>query len=97
LEGDTDAGYFTFLKPTKGWPAGKYHLDIYASDELATTVKFTIEGAKQTETQSKQSAGGDVKVTVEMAADPKGKSMTTFPADTPKVFARLKITGGKRA
>ena len=48
LEEDTDAGYFTFLKPTKGWPPGTYHLDIYANEELAATVKFTIEGAKQT-------------------------------------------------
>ena len=39
---------FHVLKPTKGWPAGKYHLDIYANDELATTVKFTIEAAKKT-------------------------------------------------
>jgi hypothetical protein len=48
LEGDTD-GDFSCSKPTKGWPAGKYHVDIYANDELATTVKFTIEAAEKTE------------------------------------------------
>lgn len=59
LEGDTDDGYFTFLKPTNGWPAGKYHLDIYANDELATTLKFTIAAAKKTEKQAKESADDD--------------------------------------
>jgi hypothetical protein len=28
LEGDTDDGDFSCTKPTKGWPAGKYHVDI---------------------------------------------------------------------
>ena len=59
MEGDTDDGYFTFLKPTNGWPAGKYHLDIYANDELATTVKFTIAAAKKTEKEAKESADDD--------------------------------------
>lgn len=63
LEGDNGGGYFTFSKPTKGWPPGKYHLDIYAGDELATTVKFTIENGKQADTQSKESASGDSKTT----------------------------------
>jgi hypothetical protein len=63
LEEDNGGGYFTFSKPTKGWPPGKYHLDIYAGDEPTTTVKFTIEGAKQADTQSKESASGDSKTT----------------------------------
>ena len=96
LEGDTDAGYFTFLKPTKGWPPGKYHLDIYAGDELATTVKFTIEGAKQTEKPSKESAGGDIKITAVMATGPKDKPTTIFATDTPQIFAVFKITGAKK-
>ena len=54
LEGDTDDGEFSCSKPTKGWPAGKYHVDIYANDKLATTVKFTIEAAEKTD---KESAG----------------------------------------
>src|SRR4051794_9934901 len=28
LEGDTNDGTFSCTKPTKGWPAGKYHVDI---------------------------------------------------------------------
>ncbi|MEY2502466.1 MAG: hypothetical protein QOI07_2800 [Verrucomicrobiota bacterium] len=56
-------GYFTFSKPTKGWPPGKYHLDIYAGDKLTATVKFTVEGAKQADTRSKESASGDSKTT----------------------------------
>ena len=59
LEGDTDDGDFSCTKPNKGWPAGKYHVDIYANDELATTVKFTIEAAKKTEKESKESADDD--------------------------------------
>src|SRR6202171_3547764 len=42
-EGDTDDGVFSLSKPTKGWPVGKYRLEIYVGDELAKTVKFTIK------------------------------------------------------
>jgi photosystem II stability/assembly factor-like uncharacterized protein len=42
-------GAFSITKPTKGWPAGKYRVEIYAGDDLATTVKFTIEGGKSDE------------------------------------------------
>lgn len=54
LNGDTDDGNFSCSKPAKGWPVGKYHLDIYANDELATTVKFTIEAAKKAEKTEKE-------------------------------------------
>ena len=65
LEGDTDDGDFSCTKPTKGWPAGKYHVDIYANDELATTVKFTIEAAEKTEKkESKESAEAGYKFKV---------------------------------
>lgn len=47
LEGDTDKGEFSCSKPTKGWPAGKYHVDVYANDKLATTMKFTMESAEK--------------------------------------------------
>jgi hypothetical protein len=59
LEGDTDDGNFSCTKPTKGWPAGKYHVDIYANDELATTAKFTIEATKKTEKKSEDPADED--------------------------------------
>jgi hypothetical protein len=40
-------GAFSLTKPTKGWPAGKYRVDIYNGDELATSVKFTIKTGKE--------------------------------------------------
>ena len=39
-------GAFSLTKPTKGWPAGKYRVEIYDGDELATSVKFTIKAGK---------------------------------------------------
>jgi hypothetical protein len=45
-DGDTDDGIFSLSKPTKGWPAGKYKVEIYVNDELATMAKFTIKSAK---------------------------------------------------
>ena len=45
-EGDAEDGVFSLSKPTKGWAAGEYRLEIYVNDKLATTVKFTITGAK---------------------------------------------------
>jgi len=53
MEGDTDDGDFNFSKPTNGWPVGKYRVEIYVNDELATKVKFTIKAA----TKSKKRAG----------------------------------------
>jgi hypothetical protein len=44
-EGDTEDGVFSLPKPINGWPVGKYHLEIYVNDELATKVKFTITAA----------------------------------------------------
>src|SRR5882672_1298454 len=46
LDGDTDDGDFNFSKPTKGWPVGKYRVEVYVNDELATTTEFTVEAAK---------------------------------------------------
>jgi hypothetical protein len=39
-------GAFALSRPNKGWPVGKYKIDICNGDELATTVKFTIGAAK---------------------------------------------------
>ncbi|HEV3099064.1 MAG TPA: hypothetical protein VGY75_05055 [Candidatus Udaeobacter sp.] len=46
LDEDTDNGDFNFSKPTKGWPVGKYRVELYVDDHLATTTAFTIEAAK---------------------------------------------------
>jgi outer membrane usher protein FimD/PapC len=46
LQEDTNDGDFNFSKPTKGWPVGKYRVEIYVNDDLATTAKFTVKAAK---------------------------------------------------
>jgi len=64
MEGVPNEGSFSCTKPGKNWPAGKYHVDIYANDKLATTVGFTVEGAKKTaEKPPKEPASGDTKTT----------------------------------
>jgi|ERR1700737_2518405 hypothetical protein len=49
VEGDANGrdyvGDFELSKPTKGWPAGKYHVEIYVNDELATKVNFTVKAS----------------------------------------------------
>ena len=49
LNGDTDDGDFNFSKPTNGWPVGKYRVEVYVNDELATTAKFAIEATESDE------------------------------------------------
>ena len=49
-------GAFSLSKPTKGWPVGKYRVDIYAGDELVTSVKFTIKKAGKGELSDKTSS-----------------------------------------
>lgn len=41
-------GTFTLTKPNKGWPVGKYRAEFYVGDQLAETIKFTVDepGAK---------------------------------------------------
>jgi hypothetical protein len=60
-EGDNDDGEFNFSKPTSGWPTGKYHVEIYVNDELATKVNFTIKAAVKSEKQSgeEEESSGD--------------------------------------
>jgi hypothetical protein len=48
-------GAFSLSKPTKGWPVGKYRVDIYAGDEVATSVKFTIKSGKSEKKESDES------------------------------------------
>jgi len=57
MEGDTDDGDFNFSKPTNGWPVGKYRVEIYINDELATKLKFTIKAAAKS--KKKDAAAGD--------------------------------------
>jgi hypothetical protein len=59
LDGDTDDGDFNFSKPTNGWPVGKYHVEIYVNDELATTAKFTVKAAKKKSKDEEEKESGD--------------------------------------
>lgn len=58
LKADQDDFYgaFSLTKPNKGWPVGKYRVEIYAGDELATTAKFTIKEGKSDEDSDKDSS-----------------------------------------
>lgn len=47
MDGDTEDGEFSLSRPTKGWPLGKYHIEIYVNDHLATKVSFEIKGASK--------------------------------------------------
>ena len=59
MEGDTEAGDFSFSKPTNGWPVGKYRVEIYVNDELATAAKFTIKAAAKKKSSSDEEESGD--------------------------------------
>jgi len=41
IDEDPDDAFY-FSKPTNGWPEGKYRVEIYVNDKLATMVKFTV-------------------------------------------------------
>ena len=49
LKGDTDDGDFSLSKPDKGWPTGKYRLEIYSDGDVVTTLKFTVKGESKKE------------------------------------------------
>ena len=59
MEGDTDAGDFNFSRPTNNWPVGKYRVEIYVNDELATAAKFTIKAAKKKSSDEEEEESGD--------------------------------------
>ncbi|MBV9873298.1 MAG: hypothetical protein JO025_01100 [Verrucomicrobia bacterium] len=52
-DSDNFYGAFSLTKPTKGWPAGKYHVDIILNDKLAVSPEFTITDA----TKEKEDTG----------------------------------------
>jgi hypothetical protein len=55
LEEDTSDGDFNFSKPDAGWPPGKYRVEVYVNDELATTAKFTVKGEKSKKSEEEES------------------------------------------
>src|SRR5207302_5921792 len=57
-KGDME-GEFSLSKPTPGWPLGKYHIEIYVNDELATKVNFEIKAAKKQSADEEEEESGD--------------------------------------
>ena len=57
MDGDTNDGVFSLSQPTNGWPLGRYHIEVYVNDNLATKVKFEIKTASK----SRRSSGEDDK------------------------------------
>jgi len=59
-KGDME-GEFSLSKPTPGWPLGKYHIEIYVNDELATKVNFEIKAAPKSkkEADEEEEESGD--------------------------------------
>ena len=45
-DGPQAAGTLTLSRPTKGWPIGKYRVEIYDGDQIAETIEFSIAAAK---------------------------------------------------
>jgi len=41
-DGPRGFGTFTMTKPTKGWPVGKYRVEMYQNDKLVETVRFEV-------------------------------------------------------
>jgi hypothetical protein len=39
---ERQSGAFTLSRPTKGWPVGKYRVELFVNEKLAETVKFEI-------------------------------------------------------
>jgi len=62
VEGDTDDGDFNFSKPTKGWPLGKYRVEINLNEnaEPAASAKFTVAAAKKkSKSDGEKESSGD--------------------------------------
>lgn len=45
-EGEAADGAFSLSRPKNGWPTGKYKLEVYVNERLATTTNFTIAASK---------------------------------------------------
>ena len=52
MEGDTEDGVLSLSKPTKGWPLGKYHLEIFVNNDLAAKLNFAIKAAPTSKKQA---------------------------------------------
>lgn len=52
---DNPKDAFSLTKPTKGWPLGKYKVEIYDNDKLAETLRFTISDDATTDADDEES------------------------------------------
>jgi hypothetical protein len=56
VDGDDFEGKFSLSKPNNGWPVGKYRVDIYAGDDVVTSLKFTISKDEKSEAGEEKSS-----------------------------------------
>jgi hypothetical protein len=69
LQEDTSDGDFNFSKPNKGWPPGKYRVDLYVNDKLATKAKFVVTDGETSEKESEESAGAPAEAELKSLTD----------------------------
>jgi len=43
LKAGQDSGSFSCSKPDKGWPSGRYRVELYLDDQLKDTEKFLVQ------------------------------------------------------
>jgi len=48
MGGNLNSGNFLLSRPTNGWPAGQYRVELYIGERLAHTGRFQVEGAAAT-------------------------------------------------
>jgi hypothetical protein len=48
-------GTFNISKPTKGWPVGSYHTEIYVNNDLIKAIRFTVIPASDSQNTVKES------------------------------------------
>ena len=60
LDDDSGTGTFSLSASENGWAPGKYRVEIYVNDQLATKVKFAIEAMEKAEKReaAEKAAGG---------------------------------------
>ncbi|MDR3504390.1 MAG: DUF4189 domain-containing protein [Legionella sp.] len=67
LPGNQWSGKFKITKPNKGWPLGKYHMDIYVDNNLVKSIKYNVIEPTQANTENKKSLDGWGVISVDSA------------------------------
>lgn len=94
LEGDIQNGKFTVSKPAKGWPAGEYHVEIYANGELAASSKFTIGTVEKTEKEPEEPADDEAQYTFKVHNGNVQKITGLLASEDGKKFSNFAIGAG---